>query len=377
MAHKRCLDMHKPNSLAMMPKHRRRTRLRLKTERPIPLQHLANLGLFEGISPNDLANIATVLQARQVPPGEYVLHEGDKGSSIFIVQDGELEVLKLTTASDFKVNHLRRGDFFGEMAILDQQPRSASVRALTEVWLLELHQEDLFNLFNKYPDSARLILERMSLRMRNIMGELQAQLEALHKSHHQLLQTYDATLQALSRALDLRDTETEGHSQRVTLYACRLAEALGLSAEGIQTIRMGALLHDVGKIGVPDAILRKPASLNPEERLLIQQHPVWGYDMLKDVGFLADCLPIVLYHHEKIDGSGYPAHLTNEDIPLGARIFAIVDAFDAMTSARPYRKVVTPSEALEELRRCSGTHFDAHLVDVFSQIIPALISWTA
>ncbi|MBI3943150.1 MAG: HD domain-containing protein [Chloroflexi bacterium] len=301
-----------------------------------------------------------------------MLREGDKGSSLFIVENGELEVLKLTTLSDFKVNHLRRGDFFGEMAILDQQPRSASVRALTDVLLLELHQEDLFNLFDKHPDSARVILERMSLRMRNIMAELQAQLEALYRSHHQLLQTYDATLQALSRALDLRDTDTEGHSQRVTFYACRLAEALGLSAAEIQTIRIGALLHDVGKIGVPDAILRKPAALNPEERALIQQHPVWGYEMLKDVGFLADSLPVVLYHHEKIDGSGYPCHLKNEEIPLGARIFAIVDAYDAMTSARPYRQVVTPDDALLELKQCAGTHFDTRLVEVFCELLPSL-----
>ncbi len=180
-----------------------------------------------------------------------------------------------------------------------------------------------------------------------------------------LADSYQATLRALSAALDARDSETEGHSQRVTKLALAIGAALNLSPEELTTLERGALLHDVGKIGVPDNILLKSGPLNKAEREWMNRHPQLGYDMLKEISFLQDALPVVLHHQERWDGSGYPEGLRGEQIPLGARIFAVADTYDAMTSTRPYRRALSHEEALTEIRQCSGTQFDPRIVEAF------------
>jgi HD-GYP domain-containing protein (c-di-GMP phosphodiesterase class II) len=144
---------------------------------------------------------------------------------------------------------------------------------------------------------------------------------------------------------------------------------MGLPPEKVATVRKGALLHDIGKIGVPDAILRKPAALDEAEMAVIRHHPRWGHEMIKDVPFLQDALPLVLHHHEKFDGSGYPFGLAGEAIPLEARIFAVVDAFDAMNSDRPYRSRMPHEAIVAELDRCVGRHFDPEILAVFKKVI--------
>lgn len=180
-----------------------------------------------------------------------------------------------------------------------------------------------------------------------------------------LADSYQATLRALSAALDARDSETEGHSQRVTKLALAIGAALELSSEELINLERGALLHDVGKIGVPDHILLKSGPLNKAEREWMNRHPQLGYDMLKEISFLQDALPVVLHHQERWDGSGYPEGLRGEQIPLGARIFAVADTYDAMTSTRPYRRALSHEEALTEIRQCSGTQFDPRIVEAF------------
>lgn len=180
-----------------------------------------------------------------------------------------------------------------------------------------------------------------------------------------LEESYQATLLALSAALDARDRETEGHSQRVTRLALAIGAQLKLSAEELTNLERGALLHDVGKIGVPDNILLKSGPLTKAERELMNRHPQLGYDMLKGIPFLKEALPVVLHHQEMWDGTGYPEGLRGEQIPLGARIFAVADTYDAMTSTRPYRRAMTHEEALAEIRRCSGTQFDPRVVEAF------------
>ena len=177
--------------------------------------------------------------------------------------------------------------------------------------------------------------------------------------------TYDATLAALSSALDVRDTETEGHARRVVRYMELIAEGLNVPAGQHATLRRGALLHDIGKIGVPDHILRKPGPLTENEWSTMKTHPDLGAKIIANVPFLEEVAVIIRAHHERWDGAGYPEGLTAEHIPLGARIFAVADSFDAMTSDRPYRRGRQLDEALEEIRRCAGTQFDPAVVRAF------------
>jgi putative nucleotidyltransferase with HDIG domain len=190
-----------------------------------------------------------------------------------------------------------------------------------------------------------------------------------HNTTQQRLVTYDVTLEGLSRALDLRDKETEGHSQRVTTLAVRLADAMGVPKKELAYIRWGALLHDIGKMGIPDAILLKPARLTEEEWAIMRRHPVYAYELLSPIPYLRLLLDIPYCHHEKWDGTGYPRGLKGEAIPLTARIFAVADVWDALRSDRPYRPAWPAQKAREYIREQSGTHFDPQVVEAFLRLI--------
>lgn len=187
--------------------------------------------------------------------------------------------------------------------------------------------------------------------------------------HRDLLDAYDATLAGWARALELRDQETQGHSQRVTDMTVRLAEHLHFSGEALDHIRRGALLHDIGKMGVPDSILLKPGRLTPEERLIMEQHPIHAYQMLMPIEFLRPAIDIPYCHHERWDGGGYPRGLAGEDIPLSARLFALADVWDALTSHRPYRAPMPISEVTAHIRANIGTHFDPQAAEVFFAVM--------
>jgi putative two-component system response regulator len=176
---------------------------------------------------------------------------------------------------------------------------------------------------------------------------------------------YRATLRALTAALDIRDAETAGHSERVVGFSLRLARELGLSAEELRSLEYGALLHDIGKIGVPDSVLRKPSKLDDAEWGQMRLHPLHGQQMLRGIEFLEGASRVVAEHHEKWDGSGYPRGLRGEEIDLKARVFMVADAFDAMVSDRVYRPGRSHEAACAELARCAGSHFDPEVVDAF------------
>jgi HD-GYP domain-containing protein (c-di-GMP phosphodiesterase class II) len=205
--------------------------------------------------------------------------------------------------------------------------------------------------------------------LRNIADSAALSIENA-RLYAELAASYDGTLDALTAALDLREPETEGHSRRVVEYTARLAHQMGLAEPEIRSICRGALIHDIGKIGVPDAILLKPSSLEPAERQIMEKHPVAGYEMLLGVPYLADEIPIVLAHQEHWDGTGYPFGLQGQEIPLGARLFAIADTFDALTSDRPYRQGRSCEEALAVIAREAGVQFDPQAVAAFLAVPP-------
>lgn len=190
-------------------------------------------------------------------------------------------------------------------------------------------------------------------------------LKSLRVSQSELLEAYDNSLEGWSRAISLRDHETDTHSRRVVELTLKIAKLYGLSETELESIRRGALLHDIGKVGIPDEILNKPGPLSNEEWVIMKKHPLFAADMLQPINFMQESLEIPLYHHEKWDGTGYPYGLRGDAIPLSARIFAIADVFDALLSQRPYRDAWTKEEALQYLFENRRKHFDPQLIDFF------------
>ena len=219
--------------------------------------------------------------------------------------------------------------------------------------------------------TVRRALENRRLRMENRVYQsnleslVAARTDQLRQTMLDLERSYDITLEALGDALDLKDAETEGHSKRVTAFTIAIARAMGLASEKIRVIARGAFLHDIGKMAIPDAILRKPGALNEEEKAIMREHCYRGYQMLRKIPFLSEAADIVYSHQECYDGSGYPRGLRGDEIPLGARIFAIADTLDAITSDRPYRRAQSLSAARDEIIRWAGRQFDPEAVKVF------------
>lgn len=216
-------------------------------------------------------------------------------------------------------------------------------------------------------EHGRLLQQNNAYR-HNLEEMVSARTAQLRTTLQELERSYDITLEAMGAALDLRDEETEGHSRRVTAYTVALARALGVGSEELRVIERGAFLHDIGKIAIPDRILLKPERLTPEEMAIMREHCQRGYEMVRKIPFLREAAEIVYAHQEHYDGSGYPRGLRGEEIPLGARIFAIADTLDAMTSDRPYRKRTKFAGAQQEIARCSGMQFDPSIVEIFLRI---------
>ena len=192
--------------------------------------------------------------------------------------------------------------------------------------------------------------------------------DRLQRSNRELEKAYQATLEGWVRALDLRDKETEGHTQRVTVLTERLARSMGVEGDALEHIRRGALLHDIGKMGIPDSILLKPSELTEDERALVRQHPVYAYHMLSPIEFLRPALDIPYCHHEKWDGSGYPRGLKGMEIPFAARVFPVIDVWDALVSDRPYRKALPHDEVRQHIKADAGKHFDPNVVKAFIEM---------
>lgn len=202
-----------------------------------------------------------------------------------------------------------------------------------------------------------------------VVGNMERHLERVKESEAELRKNYDLTLESWAKVLEYRDKETEGHSRRLVELSARLGQALGLSADEINHLRRGALLHDIGKLAIPDEILLKPGVLNDVERKTMEQHPEYAKQMLAQVAFLQPSIEVAYSHHERWDGLGYPKGLKGEAIPLSARIFAVIDQWDALTSDRPYRKAWTKENVIAYLQENAGKIYDPEIVNVFLKII--------
>jgi len=194
-------------------------------------------------------------------------------------------------------------------------------------------------------------------------------IESMRDSKNKIMESYDSTLEGWSKALEYRNEETKGHTDRVLDLMMKSAKTLGIDESRMDDVRRGALLHDIGKMGIPDMILNKPFSLSDEEQEIMQLHPVYACEMLKDIEFLKPAMTIPYCHHEHWDGSGYPRGLKGEEIPLEARIFALIDAWDAITTDRPYRDAMTREQAVQTIREEVGTHFDPGIAERFLELV--------
>ena len=240
-----------------------------------------------------------------------------------------------------------------------------AIRAGAYDYILKPFEKDqLYVSVRRALEHRRLVLENRTYQrdLERLVAERTAQLS---RALTDLEQSYDDTLAALGGALDAKDAETEGHCQRVTAFTIKMAKEMDVDKDALRHIARGAFLHDIGKMGVPDSILRKPGPLTADEKLVMRRHCEIGYAVLARIPFLKEAAQIVLTHQECYDGSGYPQGLRGEKIPLGSRIFAVADTLDAMISDRPYRKAQSIAAAQAEIQRCAGTQFDPTVVEVF------------
>ncbi|HEV2472520.1 MAG TPA: HD domain-containing phosphohydrolase [Chthonomonadales bacterium] len=215
----------------------------------------------------------------------------------------------------------------------------------------------------------RLLTDMLSRKV----SELEREVEERQRANSELVKAYDATIEGWARALDLRDHETEGHTRRVTEATVKLATRLGVSGPDLADIRRGALLHDIGKMGVPDEILRKPGPLTEAETARMRKHPEYAMQMLSPISFLRDALEIPYCHHERWDGTGYPRGLRRMEIPRSARIFAVVDVWDALRSERPYRAAWSDPEVRRHIGALSGSHFEPEVAATFLDLVDEIV----
>ncbi|MFN2146540.1 MAG: HD-GYP domain-containing protein, partial [Anaerolineales bacterium] len=290
------------------------------------------------------------------PPGMVVPY--GEGLSGRVAESGEVLVIEDYAAWSGRMRSLDPANFRRVMGV----PLKVHGRVIGVINMIDRTQvggfsEEEIRLVSLFADQAALAIEN---------GRLY---QGLQQSNLELSIAYEATIEGWSRALDLRDRETEGHTLRVTDLTMRMAKKMGVDREEMVHIRRGALLHDIGKMGVPDRILLKPDVLTDDEWEIMRKHPTFAYEMLSVVDFLRPSLDIPYCHHEKWDGTGYPRKLKEEEIPLVARIFAVADVWDALTSDRPYRPAWSRDRALNYIRDQSGKHFDPAVVEIFLDLI--------
>jgi HD-GYP domain-containing protein (c-di-GMP phosphodiesterase class II) len=335
------------------------------------IDQLRSIQFFSEMSSRDLRMVARFATTKKHRKGETVIREGTVADTFYIIQEGKVAITKkLEDGEEMVLAVHYDGDFFGEMALLDQGPRSASAVALQSTVLLEISREDFSVLLKKAPLLAYAMMQELSTRLR-VTGTLL--ISELQRKNRELKQAYRDTVNAVVNTLEARDPYTHGHTERVTAIAMSIARSIAkkvdLGEEDLFTIEIGALLHDVGKVAVPDAVLQKPGPLEVGEILQIREHPLMGKQILHNIGYLEQALTGVLHHHERFDGQGYPHKIAGQKIPLPGRIISVADAFDAMTSSRPYREKMDYASAFKEIEKNAGKQFDPMIVEAFGKLL--------
>jgi putative nucleotidyltransferase with HDIG domain len=311
--------------------------------------------------------------ARAIGRTAYRLMQANKCGLILFSVDGKVEAEVRFPSDDPSITHpyrliqqavdSRQTIYLAEddATLKSATPIQTMRRCYGALWM-EFAEESEDN--HRPTEEIRILVNQAAVALeRSIL------LEETRQQANDIARAYEDLLYGLTRALDARDRDTEWHSKRVEDMSVRLGSEMGLSGSDLQVLKRGALLHDIGKIGVPDGILHKPGPLDDEEWLEMRQHPQKGAEIIQEIPALRDALPVIAFHQERWDGSGYPLHLSGTDIPLLARIFAVVDVYDALTSSRPYRTAMSSDEALAYLATQAGIHFDPEVVARFTEMI--------
>ena len=349
------------------------------TADPVPPADLAGVPMLQCLPQKALADVASHARRRTFRAGQAVFEEGDVGHSLFVVCRGTLKVVRPTHDASLVLDHMTPGEAFGELAVFNSAPRSASVIALEECEAIEIRGEDLERLLDANPSAARHMLGQLAGSLTAAKEEVSRYSRRLETKVRErtrdLRESQLEVVRRLTQAAESRDHETGVHITRMSRMAAHLAHAAGATPAECELVLHAAPMHDIGKIAIADAILLKPGRLTPAEWKTMKTHAERGAALLE--GSKSPVVEtgrvIALTHHERWNGSGYPRGLKGEEIPFVARLTAICDVFDALISDRPYKDAWPLDEALAEIKRQSGRHFDPELVRVFVQQYPEIV----
>src|SRR3954470_15134791 len=346
---------------------------------PVRPDELRRADLLQALPDAALTDLAGRARRRRFRSGQVVFNEGDIGTSLHVVRRGHLKVLLPTHADRLVLARVEPGEAFGELAVLNSAPRTASVIAIEDCETLEISKADFERVLDQHPEAARRMLAQLARSLTMAKEEVARQNSLLEGTVREktadLRESQLEVVRRLSQAAESRDHDTGVHITRMSRLCSHLALAAGAAPAVAEMLLNAAPMHDVGKIGIPDHILLKPGKLTPDEWEIMRSHAAIGAELLAgsrspvvQMGEL-----IAFTHHEKWDGSGYPRGLKGDEIPFVARVTAICDVFDALISKRPYKRAWPIAEALEEVKRGSGTHFDPELVATFVSVFPEIL----
>ena len=325
---------------------------------------LKEISFFSDMPDSDLKQIASITAVRRYGKADVIIEERTEAQRFCIVHQGKIEISKkFEEMEEFVLSVQSDGAFFGEMALLDEGTRSATVRALEPTTVLEISRNDFETLLYKAPVLAYRIMKELSSRLRETGALLISYLKQRNK---QLYRSYIDTMTRIVQAVDRRNMPGMDRTHRVAGLAREIGREMRLVEEDQLTLELAALMHDLGMISVPEKILDKPGPLSQSEFEKIRTHTKKSIELIQGVPMLEKVVPQILSHHERFDGSGYPAGLKGEDIPLVSRILAVADAWEAMTKDRPWRERMSTAQADEELKKGAGTQFDPTVVEAFS-----------
>jgi putative two-component system response regulator len=342
-------------------------------------EELRRAELLDALPDGALADLAGGARRRRFRAGEVVFNEGDTGNSLHVVRRGHLKVVRPTHDDRLVLEKVEPGEAFGELAVLNSAPRTASVIAIEDCETLEISKTDFERVLDQHPEAGRRMLAKLARSLTLAKEEWARQNrhleDAVRDRIADLRESQLEVVRRLSQAAESRDHDTGVHITRMSGLCSHLALAAGAAPVIAEMLLNAAPMHDVGKIGIPDHILLKPGKLTVDEWEIMRSHAAIGAELLAgsrspvvQMGEL-----IALTHHEKWDGSGYPRGLRGDEIPFVARVTAICDVFDALISQRPYKAAWPLDQALDEVKLGAGRHFDPELTSTFVRIFPELV----